>query len=103
MTAEELAKAPHLVHIPTVLGAVVVTYNAPVAGLRLTPATLSAIFLGKVTRWNDPALAAVNPGVKLPDPAIAVVHRSGGSGTTSSFTDYLAKVSPEWKASVGAG
>lgn len=103
MTAEELAKAPHLVHIPTVLGAVVVTYNAPVAGLRLTPATLSAIFLGKVTRWNDPALAAVNPGVKLPDTAIAVVHRSDGSGTTSIFTDYLAKVSPAWKASVGAG
>jgi phosphate transport system substrate-binding protein len=103
MTEEELAKAPQVVHIPTVLGAVVVTFNAPVAGLRLTPATLAGIFLGKIAKWNDPALAAVNPGLKLPDAAIAVVHRSDGSGTTSIFTDYLSKVSPEWKQVVGAG
>jgi phosphate transport system substrate-binding protein len=103
MTAEELAKATQVVHIPTVMGAVVVTYNAPVAGLRLTPPTLAGIFLGKIARWNDPALAAVNPGVKLPDADIAVVHRSDGSGTTSIFTDYLSKVSPEWKDAVGAG
>jgi phosphate transport system substrate-binding protein len=103
MTDAELAKAPGLVHIPTVMGAVVVTYNAPVSSLRLDPATLAGIFLGKITRWNDPALAALNPGVKLPDQAIAVVHRSDGSGTTSIFTDYLAKVSPEWKGGPGAG
>ncbi|WP_242394565.1 phosphate ABC transporter substrate-binding protein PstS [Anaeromyxobacter oryzisoli] len=103
MTAEELAKLPGVVHVPTVLGAVVVTYNAPVQGLKLTPETLAGIFLGKIAKWNDPALAAVNPGAKLPDLAIAVVHRSDGSGTTSIFTDYLAKVSPEWKSRVGAG
>ena len=103
MTEEELAKAPGIVHIPTVMGAVVVTYNAPISSLRLTPETLAGIFLGKIAKWNDPALAAVNPGVKLPDEAIAVVHRSDGSGTTNIFTDYLAKVSPEWKSAVGAG
>ncbi len=103
MTEEELAKIPGIVHIPTVMGAVVVTYNAPITGLKLTPETVAGIFLGKITRWNDPALAAVNHGVKLPDTAIAVVHRSDGSGTTSIFTDYLAKVSPEWKGAVGAG
>jgi phosphate transport system substrate-binding protein len=103
MTAEELAKAPDAVHIPTVLGAVVVTYNAPVESLRLTPEVLAGVFLGKITKWNDPALAQVNPGVALPDAAIAVAHRSDGSGTTNAFTDYLAKVSPEWKEKVGAG
>ncbi len=103
LTDEELAKAPGLVHIPTVMGAVVVTYNAPVAELRLTPKTLAGLFLGTITKWNDPAIAADNQGVKLPDSAVAVVHRSDGSGTTNIFTDYLAKVSPEWKAKVGAG
>ena len=103
MTAEELARAPGVVHVPTVLGAVVVTYNAPVEGLKLTPETLAGVFLGKVVRWNDPALGRDNPGVKLPDAAIAVVRRSDGSGTTAIFTDYLAKVSPEWKSKVGAG
>ncbi len=103
MTDEELARAPSVVHVPTVLGAVVVTYNAPVAGLKLTPETLAGIFLGKIAKWNDPALARVNPGVKLPDADIAVVHRSDGSGTTAIFTDYLTTVSPEWKAAVGAG
>ena len=103
MTAEELAKAPDAVHIPTVLGAVVVTYNAPFVGLKLTPDVLAGIFLGKITRWNDPAIARVNPGITFPDTAITVVRRSDGSGTTSIFTDYLAKVSPEWKEKVGAG
>jgi phosphate transport system substrate-binding protein len=103
MTDEELAKAPDAVHVPTVLGADVVIYNAPVEGLKLTPDVLADVFLGKVARWNDPALAKVNPGVALPDAAITVAHRSDGSGTTAIFTDYLAKVSPEWKEKVGAG
>jgi phosphate transport system substrate-binding protein len=103
MSADEQAKAPDAVHIPTVLGAVVVTYNAPVQGLRLTPAVLADIFLGKITKWNDPKIAAVNPGTSLPDAAIAVVRRSDGSGTTYVFTDYLSKVSPEWKEKAGTG
>ncbi len=103
MTAAELKKAPDLVHIPTVLGADVVTYNGLPKGLRLTPAALAGIFLGKINKWNDPAIAKENPGVALPNMAVAVVHRSDGSGTTAIFTDYLAKVSPEWKAKVGAG
>jgi phosphate transport system substrate-binding protein len=103
LTDEELSKARGIVHIPTVMGAVVVTYNAPVEGLKLTPETLAGIFLGTITKWNDAKLATVNAGVKLPDSAIAVIHRSDGSGTTNIFTDYLAKVSPEWKAKVGAG
>ncbi|HUK65336.1 MAG TPA: phosphate ABC transporter substrate-binding protein PstS [Anaeromyxobacteraceae bacterium] len=103
MTDEELALAPGIVHIPTVMGAVVVTYNAPVEGLKLTPETLAGLFLGKITKWNDQALAKDNPGVKLPDGPVSVIHRSDGSGTTNIFTDYLSKVSPEWKAAVGAG
>src|SRR5512137_1001668 len=103
MSPEEQARAPDAVHIPTVLGAVVVTYNAPIAGLRLTPAVLADVFLGKITRWNDPRISAVNPGVALPDASIAVVRRSDGSGTTYVFTDYLSKVSPEWKEKAGTG
>jgi phosphate transport system substrate-binding protein len=104
MSNEELAKAKDVVHIPTVLGAVVVIYNLPgVTGLKLTPDTLSGIYLGKITKWNDPSLQKDNPGVSLPDKAIAAAHRSDGSGTTAIFTDYLAKVSPDWKSQVGAG
>jgi phosphate transport system substrate-binding protein len=103
MTDEQMAKAPGITHIPTVAGAVVVTYNASVENLRLTPETLSGIFLGKITKWNDPALAKDNPSVKLPDASITVAHRSDGSGTTNIFTDYLSKVSPEWKEKVGKG
>ena len=103
MTEEEMAKAPGIIHIPTVLGAVVVTYNGAMKDLKLTPETVSGIFLGTITKWNDAKLAKDNPGMKLPDAAITVVHRSDGSGTTSIFTDYLAKVSPEWKSKVGAG
>jgi phosphate transport system substrate-binding protein len=104
MSDEELKKAPGIQHIPTVLGAVVVAYNLPGVGeLKLSPATLAGIFLGKIGKWNDPALAAENPGAPLPDLPITVAHRSDGSGTTAIFSDYLAKVSPEWKAGPGAG
>jgi phosphate transport system substrate-binding protein len=103
MTDEEMGKAPGIQHIPTVLGAVVVIYNAPVDGLKLTPETLAGLFRGKIAKWNDPALAMDNAGVKLPDLPVTIVHRSDGSGTTAIFTDYLAKVSPEWKTTAGAG
>jgi phosphate transport system substrate-binding protein len=99
----QIAKAPDVVHIPTVLGAVVVTYNAPFTGLRLTRAVLADVFLGKITRWNDPAIAKANPGIQFPDAAISVVRRSDGSGTTYVFTDYLSKISAEWKAKFGNG
>jgi phosphate transport system substrate-binding protein len=103
MSEEELAKAQGIQHVPTVLGAVVVTYQAPVSELRLTPETLAGIFLGEITKWNDPRIAKDNPGAKLPDAQVTVVHRSDGSGTTYVFTDYLSKVAPEWKSKVGAG
>ena len=103
LSDEQIAKIPDVVHVPTVLGAVVVTYNAPVKSLKLTPEALADIFLGKIAKWNDPALAKLNPGVKLPDTAITVAHRSDGSGTSYGFTDYLSKVSPEWAQQVGKG
>jgi phosphate transport system substrate-binding protein len=95
----------NVLHIPTVLGAVVPTYNLPgvTATLRFTPALLADIFLGKLTRWNDARIAAANPGVTLPASDILVVHRSDGSGTTFVWTDYLSKVSPEWLRRVGRG
>jgi phosphate transport system substrate-binding protein len=97
------AKRP-LVHIPTCLGAVSVSYNVQgLSNLKLTPALVADIFLGKITKWNDAKIVAINPSAKVLDKKILVVHRSDGSGTTSIFTDYLAKVSPEWKTSVGAG
>ncbi|MGE5926446.1 MAG: phosphate ABC transporter substrate-binding protein PstS [Gemmatimonadota bacterium] len=106
MTDEQIAAVQNNVaHIPTVLGADVVTYNLPSLGqtrLKLDGGLIADIFLGKVTRWNDARLAALNPGVALPDQPILVVHRSDGSGTTFIFTDYLAKVSPEWKERVGS-
>ena len=103
MSDENLAKAPRtLWHIPTVAGADVITYNLPGnPKLKLDGATLAAIFLGKVTKWNDPAIAGQNSGVALPDQDIVVVHRSDGSGTTFIFVDYLSHVSAEWKAKVG--
>jgi len=104
MSDENLAKAPgKLLHIPTVAGADVVTYN--LAGnptLKFDAETIADIFLGKIKKWNDPKLAALNPGVSLPDQEMVVVHRSDGSGTTYIFTDYLSKVSAEWKSKVGA-
>jgi phosphate transport system substrate-binding protein len=105
MTDEQLGKAPGpLLHIPTVLGAVVATYNLPgISTLRFTPDLLADIFLGKITKWNDPRLSAANPGVSLPDTPIIVVHRSDGSGTTYIWVDYLSKVSKEWEQKVGRG
>jgi phosphate transport system substrate-binding protein len=103
MKDDQIAKIPDVVHVPMVMGAVVVTYNAPVKDLKLTPEVVAAIFLGKITKWNDPALAAINQGEKLPELAITVAHRSDGSGTSYGFTDYLSKVSPAWKEKVGMG
>ena len=92
-----------VLHFPTVMGAVVPTYNIPgvAADLNFTPEALAGIFLGKITKWNDPAIASVNSGAKLPNADIVVVHRSDGSGTTFIWVDFLAKVSPEWKEKVG--
>lgn len=94
----------HTLHFPTVLGGLVPTYNVSgVSGeLKFTPETLSGIYLGTITKWNDPAIKKDNPGVNLPNEDITVVHRSDGSGTTFVWTDYLSKVSPEWKKKVGA-
>jgi phosphate transport system substrate-binding protein len=103
LTDAELQKAPGVLHIPTVLGAVAVVYNGLPDGLKLTSENLTDIFLGTLSRWNDPKIAAANPGMKLPDQAITVVHRSDGSGTSAVFTDYLAKVSADWKTKVGVG
>jgi phosphate transport system substrate-binding protein len=103
MTDDNLAKAPgKLLHIPTVAGADVVAYNlAGSPALKLDADTIAGIFLGVVKKWNDPKIAASNPGIKLPDQEIVVVHRSDGSGTTYIWTDYLSKISPEWKTKVG--
>jgi phosphate transport system substrate-binding protein len=94
-----------ILHFPTVMGAVVLTYNIPGvdAALNFTPDALAGIFLGKITKWNDPAIANANKGVKLPAEDIVVVHRADGSGTTYCWTDYLSKVSDEWKTKVGKG
>lgn len=104
MTDEQLAQAKmKILHVPTVLGAVVPAYNvAGVSGeLKFTPEALAGIFLGKITSWNDKAIASANPGVKLPSDSIVVIHRSDGSGTTFIFTDYLSKVSSDWQNQVG--
>jgi len=93
-----------ILHIPTCAGAVVVTYNLPGnPQLKFTPDVIGDLFLGKIGKWNDRRLSDINPGVKLPDMNVTVVHRSDGSGTTNIFSDYLSKVSPEWKEKVGAG
>lgn len=94
-----------VLNIPTVLGAVVPAYNIPgVSGeVKFTPELLAGIFLGKISSWSDPEIAKVNPDIKFPSQEIVVVHRSDGSGTTFIWTDYLSKVSPEWKSQVGAG
>lgn len=106
MTDEELkqAKLP-IRHIPTVIGAVTVAYNAAgvPANLMLDGVTVANIFQGKITKWNDPAIAKLNPKAKLPASDILVVRRADGSGTTSIFTSYLSEVSPEWKSAIGAG
>jgi len=99
MSDEQLSDTKFKVfHIPTVLGAVALTYNIPgvTTELKFTPDVLADIFLGKIKKWNDPRLAKANPGVKFPDSDVIVVHRTDGSGTTYIFTDYLSKVSPDW-------
>ncbi len=110
MSDEQLAEVKSkqgtdVLHIPTVLGAVVVTYNLDEvgAGLKLPPDVLSAIFMGDITKWNDERIAKVNPGKNLPNKTIIVAHRSDGSGTTFIFTDYLTKVSEAWSSKVGRG
>jgi phosphate transport system substrate-binding protein len=106
MKDEDLKAAPgELLHIPTVLGAVVITYNLEgvAQNLHFSPDVIADIFLGKIKKWNDPKIAADNAGAKLPAADITVVHRSDGSGTSAVFTDYLSKVSPEWKEKVGSG
>jgi phosphate transport system substrate-binding protein len=106
MNEAQLKALPRpIFHIPTVLGAVVVTYNLPsIQGeLKLSPEVLTDIFLEKIKRWNDPKIKADNPDLNLPDRVIAAVHRSDGSGTTAIFVDYLSKVSGEWKEKVGSG
>src|SRR6266480_1674016 len=99
------AISSNVLHIPTVMGAVVVIYNLQGVSqaVRFTPDVLADIFLGKITKWNDARLASVNPGVTLPAADIIVVHRADGSGTSFVFTDYLSKVSPEWQQKVGKG
>jgi phosphate transport system substrate-binding protein len=105
MSDENLAKAPRpLLHIPTVAGAVAVSYNLDGnPQLKLDGPALAGIFLGTITKWSDPAIAALNPDAKLPAEDIVVVHRSDGSGTSFIFTDYLSKVSADWKQKVGKG
>src|SRR4051794_4908232 len=102
MSDDNLAKAPgKILHLPTVAGAVAVTYNLPGAPkLHLDGTTIADIFLGKITKWNDPRLKGLNPGVSLPDTDVVVVHRSDGSGTSYIFSDYLTSVSPEWEKQV---
>jgi phosphate transport system substrate-binding protein len=110
MTPEQLNEAAtkqgtEVLHIPTVMGAVVLTYNLPGVGqgLKLTPDVLADIYLGQITTWNDPKLTSLNPGMNLPSQQILVAHRSDGSGTTFIFTDYLTKVSKMWEEKVRRG
>ena len=105
MTDEQISRTKYKpLHFPTVLGGLVPTYNISgvTQDLKFTPETLAGIYLGKIKKWNDPELKKTNPGVNFPDADILVVHRSDGSGTTFVWTDYLSKVSPEWKTRVGA-
>ncbi|MFT3766089.1 MAG: phosphate ABC transporter substrate-binding protein PstS [Minicystis sp.] len=105
MTDEQMAKAKGVVHVPTCLGAVAIAYNLEgvPGGLRLTPEVVAGIFLGAITRWDDPAIAEENPGTTLPKQKITAVHRSDGSGTTKLFTEWLAGKSPAWSHGPGAG
>ncbi len=106
MTDKQIADAKiKVLHFPTVLGAVVATYNIPgiTAEIKFTPAALAGIYLGKITKWDDPAIASVNKDLKLPSENITVVHRADASGTSYVWTDYLSSVSPEWKAGPGTG
>jgi phosphate transport system substrate-binding protein len=109
MNKDELAAAQqvngNVVQIPVALGAEPIVYNLPgiKSVLKLTSEAVAGIFLGKITKWNDPAIASKNPDLKLPDQDIAVVHRSDSGRTTYIFTDYLANVSPKWKQGPGSG
>ncbi|HEY5433750.1 MAG TPA: phosphate ABC transporter substrate-binding protein PstS, partial [Candidatus Limnocylindrales bacterium] len=107
MKDAEVAALPagvKVLHVPTALGAVVIIYNLPgVTDLKVDAATVAGMFLGTITTWNDPAIAALNPGVTLPATPVTIVHRSDGSGTTNAFTTYLDTVSPDWHGKVGAG
>ena len=101
---DQTKRAPgRILEFPSVMGAVVLTYNLPAVkqALRLTGPLIANIYLGKITKWNDPAIVALNPGVNLPDTQIVTCHRSDGSGTTYIFTDYLSKVSPDWQKGPG--
>jgi phosphate transport system substrate-binding protein len=103
MKEEAMERAGHPLNLPTVLGSVVVTYNLPgfEGEMRLDGPTIADIFLGNITRWTDPRIVRLNPGLQLPDIDLLVVHRSDGSGTTYVFSDYLSRVSPEWKERIG--
>jgi phosphate transport system substrate-binding protein len=106
MSDADMAKAKGpVMHFPTVLGAVAVTYNLPgvASGLKISGLILADIFAGRITKWNDAKIASLNPGAKLPNSDILVVHRSDGSGTTFVFTDYLSAVSPAWSSAPGRG
>jgi phosphate transport system substrate-binding protein len=106
MSDEQIAASKvKVLHVPTVLGAVVPAYNIPGVSqvVKFTPDTLANIFMGKITNWSDPAIAKVNPDIKFPNQNITVVHRSDGSGTTYIFTDYLSKISSEWQGTTGKG
>ena len=106
MTDEQIQQSKvKVLHVPTVLGAVVPAYNIPGvnAELKFTPDVLADIYLGKITNWNDGRIAKANPGINFPNQTITVVHRSDGSGTSYIFTDYLSKVSPDWQSSTGKG
>jgi phosphate transport system substrate-binding protein len=105
MKEDEAKGAARILHVPTTIGAVVITYNLPEVktALKLTQEALSGIFMGDIKKWNDPKLTASNPGVALPNKTISVVYRTDGSGTTAVFTDYLAKIAPAFKEKVGAG
>lgn len=105
LTPEEVEQAPGAVHIPVTIGSVVPAYNIPGVekGLKFTGPILADIFLGKITKWNDPRLVEINPGISLPDAEITTVHRSDGSGTTYVWTDYLSAISPGWEQQIGKG
>ncbi|MHB8603248.1 MAG: phosphate ABC transporter substrate-binding protein PstS [Nitrosotalea sp.] len=105
LSASDQQAAPGVLTIPESIGGITIAYNIPGIdkGLKLTGPVITQIFLGDITSWNDPAIANLNPGVNLPDQKIVIAHRSDGSGTTYAFTDYLSKISPDWKTKVGQG
>ncbi len=105
LSTSDAQKAPGVLTIPDSIGGITIAYNIPGIdkGLKLTGPVIAQIFMGNITSWNDPAIVSLNPGVNLPSQKIIVAHRSDGSGTTYAFTDYLSKISPDWKAKVGQG